>query len=69
MARKGVAILREIAMVKSSLPDGAIKVAMLKELNDELSSLYAFKGAQGVLPLESVGIPAGDAVKPSGGRK
>lgn len=41
MARKGVAILREIAMVKASDVADAVKVQMLRELNDELAKLYA----------------------------
>lgn len=52
MARKGVAILREMALVNgSSVPD-AMKTAMLRELHDELAMLYAPYDRQQELSLE-----------------
>lgn len=39
MARTGVAILREIAMVKSSAPK-AVREQMLAELHAELTAIY-----------------------------
>lgn len=55
MARKGVAILREINMVKASDVPDALKVQMLRELNDELAKLYAPGDAakQQELPLDA----------------
>lgn len=54
--RKGVAILREIAMVKTADIDQATRIAMLRELNDELAELYKPRAdAQQKLPLE---VPA-----------
>ncbi len=68
MARKGVAILREIAMVKAAEVDRGVKARMLAELNDELAELYKpVTGAQGELPLaegpgpDAVRVPAADA--------
>lgn len=64
MARKGVAILREIALVKASDTAPAVKVAMLKELNDELAALYAPReDTQGKLDLQPADVQSPGAAR------
>lgn len=51
MARKGIAILREINMVKASEMTPGIKARMLHELTEELAALYAPADAEKQLKL------------------
>lgn len=56
--RKGVAILREIALVTGSKVDDKVKAAMIAELNVELAKLYPVVGQQGSLDLAPASPPA-----------
>lgn len=58
MARNGVAILREIAMVKASSVTDTIKAKMLAGLNAELDEMYGQQTLPGV-PTALQAAPAG----------